>query len=185
MSDTSGTDADNQWWQTEENDEVATAPKLWRPLADAVGGFDLDPAAGCEPTPIADTRYTPADDGLAQPWFGTVWLNPPFSEKTPWYRKLVDECWNGDVNRAVAVASVDPSANWFHEWFATADVICYPPERNLYLGTGDSPSFSTMLGAWHPTDALRDEFRDMGTVVVPRTDDPNAALTDFGGVADD
>lgn len=68
MSDT----PESGWWQTEENDEVATSPRLWRPLADAMDGFDLDPAAGCEPTPIAEERYTPADDGLASPWFGTV-----------------------------------------------------------------------------------------------------------------
>jgi hypothetical protein len=179
MSDAKG------WWQTdEENDEVPTAPELWRPIADAVGGFDLDPAAGCEPSPIADERYTPEDDGLAQPWFGTVWLNPPFSDRTPWYKRLVDQYWNYDVDRAVAVASVDPSAMWFHDWFSTADVICYHKERNLYL-QGDSPTFATMVGAWNPTGELLDVFRDMGTVARVESPDLQESLTAYGGEPDE
>lgn len=154
------------WWQTEENDEVATKAELWRPIADAMGGFDLDPAAGCEPTPIADDRYTREDNGLAQPWYGTVWLNPPFSDKTPWYKRLVSQYRNGGVDRAVALATVDPSANWFHDWFSTADVICYLNGRNWYHA-GDSPSFSTMVGVWNPTDGALDVLRGLGTLAYP------------------
>jgi len=176
--------SDAQWWQTEENDEVATSPTLWRPLADAMGGFDLDPAAGCEPTPIAEDRYTPEDNGLRQPWYGTVWLNPPFSDKSPWYRRLVDQLWNGDVDAAVALATVDPSADWFHEWFSTADVIGYHADRNLYLADGDSPTFSTQIGIWNPTDEAVEALRQMGTVVRPECDQPPATLGDFGGGGD-
>jgi DNA N-6-adenine-methyltransferase (Dam). len=53
-----------------ETDEWATPPAFVRPLADAVGGFDLDPAAGAENSPIAEHAFTEADDGLAKPWFG-------------------------------------------------------------------------------------------------------------------
>jgi len=156
----------NQWWQTETNDEVATKRSLWEPLSDAIGGFDLDPASGAEPTPIATERYTPADDGLAQPWHGTVWLNPPFSDKTRWYKKLVDEYWNGDVDRAVALATVDPSADWFHEWFSTADVLCFLDGRDWYLA-GDSPTFSTQVGVWNPNEGIIEQLQGMGTLVRP------------------
>jgi hypothetical protein len=167
------------WWQKQQNDDVATSPELWRPLADAMRGFDLDPAAGCEPTQIAEDRYTPADDGLACPWFGTVWLNPPFSDKTPWFRRLVDQYWNGSVDRAVALSSVDPSAEWFHEWFSTADLIGYHEDRDLYLGAGDNPTFSTMIGVWNPTDDVRDVLDRMGTVVEPQHRVVDTRLTDF------
>lgn len=51
--------------------------------------FDLDVAAPAEPLSWlpAKHRYTVADDGLAQPWFGTVWCNPPYSDPSPWCRK--------------------------------------------------------------------------------------------------
>ena len=167
----------NRWWDTDrENDAVATKPELWRPIAEKVGGFDLDPAAGCEPTPIADTRYTEADDGLAQPWFGTVWLNPPFSEKVVWYRRLVDHVERNRVERAVAVAPADPSADWFHDWFATADVIGFLNGRDWYLADGSSPSFQTMLGVWSPTPALESWLSSMGTLVRPEHDTQQARL---------
>jgi len=171
-------DVDPQWWQTDENDDVATKPELWRPLGRAVNGFDLDPAAGCEPERIAENRYTKEDDGLSQPWYGNVWLNPPFSEKTPWYRKLVDEYWNGDVDRAVAIATVDPSCDWFHEWFSTSDAICYLDGRDWYLAKESSPSFSTMVGAWNPTDDLLNTFHGFGTVVQPVENGQQATLAE-------
>jgi len=152
------------WWQTADNDEVPTSPELWRPLRRHLNGFDLDPAAGCEPTPIADERYTVEDDGLTSPWFGTVWLNPPFSDKTPWYSRLRSQYQSGEVDRAVAVATVDPSANWFHLHFSTADAVLFLDGRDWYLGHGSSPSFSTMLGFWNPTPEAIEWARSMGTL---------------------
>jgi len=167
---------DEGWWQTETNDAVATKGELWRPIAERVGGFDLDPAAGCEPSPIADDRYTKEDDGLTSPWYGTVWLNPPFSEKTPWYKRLVGQYNNGDVDRAVALATVDPSAQWFHNWFSRADLLCFLEGRDWYLGEGDSPTFSTQVGVWNPTDELVKWLHTQGTVVEPQSDGKQTTL---------
>jgi len=66
---------------SDTEDSYATKPELWRPLSDALGGFDLDPASGAESEHIAETVYTKDDDGLSHDWPGTVWLNPPFSNK--------------------------------------------------------------------------------------------------------
>jgi len=51
--------------------------------------FDLDVSAPTEPLAWlpARERYTVADDGLALPWHGLVWCNPPYSEPAPWCRK--------------------------------------------------------------------------------------------------
>ena len=167
---------ENQWWQTEENDSVATQRCLWEPISERIGGFDLDPAAGCEPTQIGDERYTESEDGLIQPWFGTVWLNPPFSAKTEWYKRLVDQYENGDVDRAVALATVDPSAQWFHNWFSTADVLCFLEGRDWYIGNGDSPTFSTQVGVWNPTPELVEWLKEKGTVVEPQPDEKQETL---------
>lgn len=51
-------------------------------IIDAMGGpdsFDLDPATPVvQPYPTARARYTRQDNGLIRPWFGRVWLNPPY-----------------------------------------------------------------------------------------------------------
>jgi phage N-6-adenine-methyltransferase len=46
----------------------------------ALGEFDLDPAAAINPLwQTAKVQYTKEDDGLSKEWFGRVWLNPPYS----------------------------------------------------------------------------------------------------------
>ena len=51
--------------------------------------FDLDVASPSEPPEWlpARHRYTVAEDGLTEPWFGLVWCNPPYSAPTAWCRK--------------------------------------------------------------------------------------------------
>ena len=67
-------------------DEWLTPPQLLK----ALGPFDLDPCAPVErPWPTARVHYTRSDDGLAQRWFGFVWLNPPYGQATGrWLERL-------------------------------------------------------------------------------------------------
>lgn len=56
----------------------------------ALGPFDLDPCAAVDqPWRTADVQWTVFDDGLARPWHGLVWLNPPYGRETgKWVRRL-------------------------------------------------------------------------------------------------
>ena len=69
-------------------DEWLTPPEI----VEALGPFDLDPCAPVvRPWPTASKHYTVEDDGLAQPWEGRVWLNPPYGPETgKWLAKLAD-----------------------------------------------------------------------------------------------
>lgn len=70
------------------NDEWLTPPEIVR----ACGEFDLDPCAPIvRPWDTARQHFTVQDDGLAQPWHGRVWCNPPFGrEAIKWLRKMVE-----------------------------------------------------------------------------------------------
>jgi phage N-6-adenine-methyltransferase len=71
-----------------------TSDDYWTPkwIFDALGiEFDLDvacPPEGPAHTP-AKAFYTQETDGLASPWYGNVWMNPPFSKLTPWTHKFI------------------------------------------------------------------------------------------------
>jgi phage N-6-adenine-methyltransferase len=71
-----------------------TSDDYWTPkwVFDALGvEFDLDvacPPDGPPHTP-ANAWYTQETDGLASPWYGNVWMNPPYSNTTPWIEKFI------------------------------------------------------------------------------------------------
>lgn len=73
-------------------DIAVTSDDCYTPrwIFDAMGlEFDLDVAAppgGPWHVPC-DHYYTAEDDGLAQPWAGLVWCNPPYSKFRPWVDK--------------------------------------------------------------------------------------------------
>lgn len=67
--------------------EWLTPPWIIRRL----GVFDLDPCAPMDrPWPTAEKYYTIEDNGLALPWEGRVWLNPPYKDVDLWLQKLVE-----------------------------------------------------------------------------------------------
>lgn len=68
------------------NDEWLTPPSI----INALPPFDLDPCAPIiRPWDTAAKHYTVEDNGLAQPWHGRVWLNPPYGQNTEaWMQRL-------------------------------------------------------------------------------------------------
>src|SRR4051812_36875613 len=64
-------------------------------IIEALGPFDLDPCAAPDPRPwpTAKTHWGRHDNSLNRPWFGRVWMNPPYGPKTQigsWMRRLAD-----------------------------------------------------------------------------------------------
>jgi hypothetical protein len=94
--------------------------------------FDLDP---CSPgyglcfVP-AKRIYTEAEDGLRQPWFGIVWLNPPFGGRrgqVPWLRKFFSH------RDGIALCAARTSADWFHEVVVpNAQLLCFPNGKTKF-----------------------------------------------------
>ena len=94
-----------------------------REIFDALGlTFDLDPAHPGVGTPHccvpALKIYTRADDGLAQPWFGLVFINPPFGVRNahlPWMRKFFTH------GTGIMIVRAYTSSAWWHEEMSKAE----------------------------------------------------------------
>lgn len=91
--------------------------------------FDLDVAAPADPLPWlpADHRYTAADDGLALPWFGLVWCNPPYSAPTAWCRR-----WASHPDGFLLIRADLSTSGPFAAWSA-ADAAYVPAKRIQFV----------------------------------------------------
>ena len=83
------------------------------PIVRSLGPFDLDPCAPVNrPWPTAAHHYTINEDGLLQRWFGRVWLNPPYSNISPWLERLSNH------GHGIALIFARTETRWFfvHVW---------------------------------------------------------------------
>lgn len=83
------------------NQRQLTPPYILHPIAELLGGIDLDPCT--EPdNPTGATRfYTPPQDGASLPWDArNVYCNPPYGEAR---NRWVDRCIEEGRNRPVAL----------------------------------------------------------------------------------
>lgn len=89
-------------------DEWLTPPHI----IEALGAFDLDPCAPIvRPWDTAAAHYTVEDNGLAKPWHGRVWLNPPYGQNTEaWMQRLAE---HGD---GVALIFARTETSIFFPW---------------------------------------------------------------------
>jgi hypothetical protein len=101
-----------------KNDEWLTPPEIIQ----ALGTFSLDPCAPINrPWDTAIQHYTIADNGLNLPWFGRVWLNPPFGrEAVKWLRKLRDH-----GNGIALVPARTETAMFFETVWSAADGVLF------------------------------------------------------------
>ena len=141
--------------QVPQDNEYSTPPRLWRPLSRAVDGFDLDAATGEAHPKIAEHEYTKEDDGLSQPWFGDVWLNPPWSSngedgarnaKHRWLKKTRREVLRDEVRSVTCLFPSDTSSSWFHDHLVRAEALCFIGiGRIAFLGESRNPSFEMLV----------------------------------------
>src|SRR5207253_227146 len=95
--------------------EWYTKPE-WIARARAVmGGIDLDPAscAFAQRVVRASEWFDRKRDGLAQPWHGRVWINPPYGRGLldKFIKKLIDE--RANYEQAIALVISLTETEWF------------------------------------------------------------------------
>lgn len=126
--------------------------------------IDLDPCADKDRRIPAAAHLTKQDDGLAHPWKGRVYMNPPYGDGIgEWTAKLRREFDARKVTEAVALLPARTETDW---WEALgAEFICLIHGR-LKFSDGDTaapfPSAAVYLGKF--PDVFADAFRKLGPV---------------------
>lgn len=58
---------------------------------------------------------TPENDGLSKPWFGNVYLNPPYGRNIwKWVQKAYEEYHSGAVHQAILLLPARTDTKWFN-----------------------------------------------------------------------
>lgn len=154
--------------RTNYTDEWYTPPRI----VAALGPFDLDPCAG--PMNHAARNLRREDDGLAQPWSGRVWLNPPYSNVHEWLTRFMD---HGD---GVALVNARPETQWFQRLCAKAHAVHWLRGRiqfNMPSGPSKHPTVGSVLVAYGERNAAALIASDLpGVVMTVRHCIPNNAV---------
>lgn len=106
----------------------------------ALGPFDLDPCAAPEPRPwsTACVHYALPQNGLALPWHGRVWCNPPFGKAAdPW----LFWCWQHGDAVALVPAAVE-TKRWQAFVWGCADAVLFIRGRLRFCTPTGAPADS-------------------------------------------
>lgn len=124
------------WW---------TPSEILKLTVDVLRGIDLDPCSNLgTPNVPAAAHFTVDDDGLAQPWAGTIYMNPPYGDALGgWVEKLASAYEAGDVSAAIALVPSRTDTRWFRRLAVYPR--CFIWGRLRFSGQPNSAPFPSMV----------------------------------------
>ena len=138
MSDFSRSKMSDDNWKTPEG--------VYRAL-DSEFHFDDDPC------PLVGAKLL--KDGLSRPWGKSVFMNPPYSNPTPWVKRAFEESTRGST--VVGLLRCDTSAAWFHDWVWNKAELRFVRGRLTFFkgSVGHSAPFASVIAVWRPHPARK------------------------------
>jgi phage N-6-adenine-methyltransferase len=129
------------------NPEWYTPTEYVELARDVMGAIDVDPASNvvAQETVKAATFYTREQNGMAYPWPGRVWLNPPYSQPDIrlFIDKLVDEYESGRTTEAVLLTNNSSDTEWFQRALLYAGAVCFTRGRIKFVSPASASQSPT------------------------------------------
>ncbi|HSV98974.1 MAG TPA: DNA N-6-adenine-methyltransferase [Sedimentisphaerales bacterium] len=126
--------------------EWNTPATIIEPVLRVLGTIDIDPCSNSNVNPNipAKLQYTKQDDGLAQPWQGRVYMNPPYGRDiAAWVERLHDTYQAGQVSEAIALLPARTDTQWFR--FLRSYPRCFVTGRLRFSDSDNAAPFPSMV----------------------------------------
>jgi ParB family transcriptional regulator, chromosome partitioning protein len=138
-----------------------------------LGEIDLDPASHpfAQQTVQAAQFFTQDDDGLAKPWRGRVFCNPPYSKGliTPFVSKLLAEISSGNVSEAILLTHNHSDTRWFQAALGAAARVCFTAGRLDFYGVNGEIAAPVQGQTFHyfgdNVEKFEEVFSSIGAVI--------------------
>jgi hypothetical protein len=156
---------ENEWY---------TPVEYIRSAITVMGAIDLDPASSEEANKVvgAEEFYTLDDDGLAQPWSGRIWMNPPYERGMvdKFCGRLTAEHVAGLVPEACALVNNSTDSSWFQVLLSAAAAVCFPLYRIRFWNPDPAKESNPLQGQavlylGERVEEFQQEFSQYGGVV--------------------
>lgn len=124
---------------TSDSPEWYTPADIIALVRNVLGTIDLDPASCAEANKVvqAKTYFDDTRDGLAQPWSGQVYLNPPYGDEIKtWVKRLVQDYESGAVKEAILLVPSRSDTEWYRMLRAYPRCLVYG--RLKFWGNGST-----------------------------------------------
>lgn len=153
--------------QREKSNEWYTPPRYIEAARAVLGAIDLDPAscALANKTVRAHTYYTVLENGLTQPWYGRIWLNPPYGKPIPYtsrgrymgggntrtkslqtqfVEKALHEYRAGNAEQILLLVTANTTVRWFQPLWDYP--MCTPTSKILFTVAGSAQGQRQVFG---------------------------------------
>lgn len=169
--------------QSYDSDSWFTDPQFIAVVHRFYGTIDIDPASCKVANSVvkATKYYTKKDNGLIKPWYGKVWVNPPFSTGNidAFAKKTIDELSNCDEILFLCQSKND--TRWYQSLMQHTDLMLLVKGRPKFWGNpinnSDRPRYPTTLFYFgHRTSEFIKTFKPLGTIVKPQREETTKAV---------
>jgi len=135
----------NKGMYSSNTPEYETPDDLFERL-DAIFDFDLDPCASDDNFKCPN-YFTKEDDGLKKPWFGNVFVNPPYGQEIgKWVeRSYYQAVTNPDVKTVVMLIPSRTDTKYWHDYVMRSHLIYFIRGRLKFSNMKNSAPFPSAI----------------------------------------